>query len=114
MRCMTPCFEKFKYFTIILSKYFFSSKLALSGILQPHPFSGGGWTLVVSVSSTSTDHFQEGAINCLNSVLCVPFNERDVSAHKLSDKDIHELVAPEGEIKREVNIIVYIYDRCSK
>ena len=46
--------------------------------------------------------------------MCVPFNERDVSTHKLKDNDIHEQVARRGDIKQEVNIIVCIYVRVLK
>ncbi|KAJ7372462.1 hypothetical protein OS493_018969 [Desmophyllum pertusum] len=63
---------------------------------------GGGWTLVVSVGYSSIDHFQESAANCLNSILCVPINEGSVIAHKLDDKDIHELATYEGTFRMEV------------
>ena len=59
---------------------------------------GGGWTLVVSISSKNNDHLQRNAINCLNSILCVPFAENSIIGRKLSDEDIHKLAQTEGRV----------------
>ena len=59
---------------------------------------GGGWTLVVSISSENNDHLQTNANNCLNSILCVPFNDNDITGRKLSDEDIHKLSQTEGRV----------------
>ena len=61
-------------------------------------YPGGGWTLVVSISSKNIDHLQRNANNCLNSILCVPFNNTNLSARKLSDEDIHKLAQSEGRV----------------
>ena len=58
--------------------------------------SGGGWTLVVSISSKNNDHLQRKVNNCANSILCVPFAEQNIIARKLSDEDIHKLAQTEG------------------
>ncbi|PFX24413.1 hypothetical protein AWC38_SpisGene10976 [Stylophora pistillata] len=55
---------------------------------------GGGWTLVVSISSQNNDHLQSAANNCLNLSLCVPFTDQH-QGRKLSDSDIHELAGTE-------------------
>lgn len=39
---------------------------------------GGGWTLVVSVSSKNNDYHQRPAINCWDSELCVPFKKDNI------------------------------------
>ncbi|CAH3017839.1 unnamed protein product, partial [Porites evermanni] len=57
---------------------------------------GGGWTLVVSISSKNNQHLQRAAVNCLNLELCVPFEERSMTTRKLSDKHIHHLANCEG------------------
>ena len=59
-------------------------------------YSGGGWTLVVSISSKNNDHLQGNSNNCLNSVLCVPAHESVITARKLGDADIHKLAMDEG------------------
>ena len=59
-------------------------------------YSGGGWTLVVSISSKNNNHLQRNSNNCLNSVLCVPAHESVIKARKLSDEDIHKLALAEG------------------
>ncbi|XP_078366374.1 uncharacterized protein LOC144650548 isoform X1 [Oculina patagonica] len=63
---------------------------------------GGGWTLVVSISSKNNDHLQRNANNCLNSILCVLFNDNDITGRKLSDEDIHKLAKVEGTFRVEV------------
>ena len=57
---------------------------------------GGGWTLVVTISSTNNDHLESAKVNCLNLELCVPLPENDITARKLQDIDIHELLHSEG------------------
>ena len=59
---------------------------------------GGGWTLVVSISSKNNDHIQKNANNCLNSILCVPLAENNTTGRKLSDEDIHRLAQTEGRV----------------
>ncbi|KAJ7372458.1 hypothetical protein OS493_018965 [Desmophyllum pertusum] len=60
---------------------------------------GGGWTLAVSISSKNNDHLQREANNCSNSILCVPFTEKNIIARKLSDEDIHKLAQTEGTFR---------------
>ncbi|PFX15619.1 hypothetical protein AWC38_SpisGene20156 [Stylophora pistillata] len=62
---------------------------------------GGGWTLVVSISSENNDHLQSAPNNCLNTSLCVPFTDQD-QGRKLSDSDIHELARTEGTFRVDV------------
>jgi len=59
---------------------------------------GGGWTLVVSISSKNNDHLQRNANSCLNSILCVPFAENNIAGRKLNDDDIHKLAQTEGRV----------------
>ena len=52
----------------------------------------------MSVSSKNNDHLQRPTNNCLNSVLCVPFIDKNVTARKLSDQEIHKLARTEGKV----------------
>ncbi|XP_078366384.1 uncharacterized protein LOC144650552 [Oculina patagonica] len=63
---------------------------------------GGGWTLAVSISSKNIDHLQRNANNCLNSILCVAFNDNNIEGRKLSDQDIHKLAGAEGTFRVDV------------
>ncbi|XP_078379121.1 uncharacterized protein LOC144662228 [Oculina patagonica] len=50
---------------------------------------GGGWTLVVSISSSNQNHLIEGEHNCFNSSLCVPYEDVDsLPDRKMKDEDI--------------------------
>ena len=62
-------------------------------------FIGGGWTLVVTISSKSNDHLQGAEVRCFKTTLCVPFVEEnsDIAARKLADEDIHEMLHFEGK-----------------
>ena len=62
-------------------------------------FIGGGWTLVVTISSKSNDHLQGAEVHCFKPTLCVPFVEgnSDIVARKLADEDIHEMLHFEGK-----------------
>ena len=62
-------------------------------------FIGGGWTLVVTISSKSNDHLQGAEVHCFKPTLCVPFVEEnsDIVARKLADEDIHEMMHFEGK-----------------
>ncbi|PFX24417.1 hypothetical protein AWC38_SpisGene10979 [Stylophora pistillata] len=63
---------------------------------------GGGWTLVVTISSTNNDHLESAKVNCLNLELCVPLPEKDITARKLQDIDIHDLLHSEGTFRVDV------------
>ena len=54
--------------------------------------------MVVSISSKNNDHLERNANNCLNSILCVPFAENNITGRKLSDDDIHTLAHAEGKV----------------
>ena len=56
----------------------------------------------MSISSKNNDHLQSDANNCLNSVLCVPFMDKN-QGRKLSDSDIHEVAKEEGEYEKKTN-----------
>ena len=56
----------------------------------------------MSISSKNNDHLQSEANNCLNSVLCVPFTDKN-QGRKLSDSDIHEVAKEEGEYEKKTN-----------
>ena len=77
-------------------------KLKCGNILYFWFYAGGGWTLAVSISSKNNDHLQSAANNCLNSVLCVPFTDKN-QGRKLSDSDIHEVAKEEGEYEKKTN-----------
>ncbi|XP_022806204.1 uncharacterized protein LOC111343320 isoform X2 [Stylophora pistillata] len=62
---------------------------------------GGGWTLVVGISSKNNDHLQSVRNNCINDSLCVSFTDQD-QGRKLSDSDIHELARTEGTFRVDV------------
>ena len=66
-------------------------------------YTGGGWTLVVSISSNNNDHLQRDDNNCLNSVLCVRFTHNNITAGKLSDQDIYKLAQTEGKVTKLTN-----------
>ena len=48
--------------------------------------------MVVTISSTKNDHLESAEVNCLKSKLCVPLAENDITARKLRDKDIREVL----------------------
>ena len=58
---------------------------------------GGGWTLVVSISSKNNDYHQRPAINCWDSELCVPFKKDNMTTRKLSDEHIRHFASCEGK-----------------
>ncbi|XP_032235575.2 uncharacterized protein LOC5510501 [Nematostella vectensis] len=60
---------------------------------------GGGWTLVVGISSTDNNHLQRSKHNCMHEQLCVPFTNATITARKLSDADIHQLAETEGSFR---------------
>ncbi|CAH3017833.1 unnamed protein product [Porites evermanni] len=63
---------------------------------------GGGWTLVVSISSTNNQHLQRAAVNCFDLELCVPFDKQSMTTRKLSDQHIHHLANCEGTFRLDV------------
>ncbi|XP_073232812.1 uncharacterized protein [Porites lutea] len=63
---------------------------------------GGGWTLVVSISSKNNDYHQRPAINCWDSELCVPFNKDNMTTRKLSDEHIRHFASCEGTFRLDV------------
>lgn len=63
---------------------------------------GGGWTLVVSISSKNNDHLQRTANNCLNSILCVPFSDKNITSRKLGDEDLHKMTKTEGTFRVDI------------
>lgn len=66
---------------------------------------GGGWTLVVSISSKNNDYHQRPAINCWDSELCVPFKKDNMTTRKLSDEHIRHFASCEGKL---MPIILYL------
>ena len=62
-------------------------------------YEGGGWTLVVTVSSKSNDHLQGAEVQCFKPTLCVPFVEEnsDITARKFADEGKHEMMHFEGK-----------------
>ncbi|XP_078379134.1 uncharacterized protein LOC144662239 [Oculina patagonica] len=62
---------------------------------------GGGWTLVVSISSSNRNHLIEGEHNCFNASLCVPFEDVDkIPDRKMKDEDIHWIASTHDEAFR--------------
>ena len=61
---------------------------------------GGGWTLVMIISSKSNDHLQGVEVHCFKPTLCVPFVEKNsiIEARKLGDEDVHKMMHFEGKL----------------
>ncbi|XP_078380917.1 uncharacterized protein LOC144663744 isoform X3 [Oculina patagonica] len=57
---------------------------------------GGGWTLVVSISSSDNNHLNREEVNCLLPNRCVEHVTSNIPTRKLSDEDIHEIATTEG------------------
>ena len=51
----------------------------------------------MSISSKNNDHLQRTANNCLNSILCVPFSDKNITSRKLGDEDLHKMTKTEGK-----------------
>ncbi|XP_032217973.2 uncharacterized protein LOC116601367 isoform X2 [Nematostella vectensis] len=64
--------------------------------------SGGGWSLVVSISASSRNHILRHAHNCFNSSLCVPKESGTLPVRKHSDEDIRALAFYEGTFRLQV------------
>ncbi|XP_032234275.2 uncharacterized protein LOC5509472 [Nematostella vectensis] len=60
---------------------------------------GGGWSLVVAISSSNQEHRKTRTVNCFNSSLCVAKESGLLTARKLSDLDIRALAFYEGTFK---------------
>ncbi|EDO37913.1 predicted protein [Nematostella vectensis] len=60
---------------------------------------GGGWSLVVAISSSNQEHHKTRTVNCFNSSLCVAKESGLLTARKLSDLDIRALAFYEGTFK---------------
>ncbi|CAH3106853.1 unnamed protein product [Porites lobata] len=58
---------------------------------------GGGWTLVVSISSSSRDHLLNREVNCYSPTRCVEFSSSQIPGRKLSDESIHAISTYEGK-----------------
>ncbi|KXJ24996.1 hypothetical protein AC249_AIPGENE13922 [Exaiptasia diaphana] len=63
---------------------------------------GGGWALVVSISSSNNHHTLRAKNNCFNSSLCVSFATGTLVARKNSDTDIRALASYEGTFRVDV------------
>ncbi|CAH3167352.1 unnamed protein product [Porites lobata] len=72
---------------------------------------GGGWTLVVSISSKNNQHLQRAAVNCFDLELCVPFDKQSMTTRKLSDEHIHHLANCEERI---FFYLFGLYPRCPR
>ena len=60
---------------------------------------GGGWTLVVTISSKKNDHLQGAEVHCFKPTECVHFVEEnsDIAARKFADEGEHEMMHFEGK-----------------
>lgn len=57
-------------------------------------YAGGGWTLVVSVSSSNRDHLIQRQHNCFNSTICVPHEDGvNIPSRKMKDEDIQMIAS---------------------
>ncbi|XP_078356600.1 uncharacterized protein LOC144641471 [Oculina patagonica] len=64
---------------------------------------GGGWTLVVSVSSSDNNHLNREEVNCLLPDRCVEHVTSNIPTRKLSDEDIHAIATPdEGTFRLDI------------
>ena len=59
--------------------------------------------MVVSISSKNNDHLQRNANNRLNSILCVPLAENNITGRKLSDEEIHNLAQTNSTNQQQSN-----------
>ena len=50
----------------------------------------------MSISSKNNDHLQRTANNCLNSILCVPFSDKNITSRKLGDEDLYKMTKAES------------------
>lgn len=76
-------------------------------------FSGGGWTLVVSISSLNRNHLIEGEQNCFNSSICVPYEVvASIPSRKMKDEDIHWIAPHDGMKKYQLNNFNLIRNTC--
>ena len=55
---------------------------------------GGGWTLVVTISSKNNDHLQDAEVHCFKPTACFPFVEEnsDIAARKFADEGEQEMM----------------------
>ena len=60
---------------------------------------GGGWTLVVTISSKNNDHLQGAEVQCFKPTECVHFVEEnsDIAVRKFADEGEHEMMHFEGK-----------------
>ena len=60
---------------------------------------GGGWTLVVTISSKNNDHLQGAEVHCFKPTECVHFVEEnsDIAVRKFADEGEHEMMHFEGK-----------------
>ena len=66
-------------------------------------YAGGGWTLVVSISSSNTNHLVQEERNCFNSSKCVPYEKASSSpGRKMKDEDIHWIASAYDGIKKNL------------
>ena len=66
--------------------------------------------MAVSISSDNNDHLQRKANNCLNSILCVPFADNNVTSRKLSDEDMHQVAHTEGKAGLQSKKTIIVLD----
>ena len=60
---------------------------------------GGGWTLVVTISSKNNDHLQGAEVHCFKPTECLHFVEEnsDIAARKFAEEGEHEMMHFEGK-----------------
>ena len=60
---------------------------------------GGGWILVVTISSKNNDHLQGAEVHCFKPTECVHFVEEnsDIAVRKFADEGEHEMMHFEGK-----------------
>ena len=60
---------------------------------------GGGWTLVVTISSKNNDHLQGAEVHCFKPTACFPLVEEnsDIAARKFTGEGEQEMMHFEGK-----------------
>ena len=66
-------------------------------------YAGGGWTLVVSVSSSNRHHLMKEENNCFNSSVCVPYEDVvSLPDRKVKDEDIQRIASAYDGMKKRL------------
>ena len=68
-------------------------------------YAGGGWTLVVSVSSSNRHHLMKEENNCFNSSVCVPYEDVVISPDRKMKDEVIQWIASTYDGMRNVFLL---------